>query len=199
MRRDELKKEILNVINDKKFLNAVCIALVLAFVLLAISFVSTSRKKEVKQTSTEVVESSTNNRVNSSLSNYEDQQKRELTDFLAKVENVGRVEVMIYFKSGEVKVPALESNTQNSVTEEKDKEGGNRVNNQQNDGTKVVMSVDGNKTEPYILQVNKPEITGVVIVAEGATSSKVKYEIQTAVSSLYGISKDKVNVYPMKN
>ena len=51
----------------------------------------------------------------------------------------------------------------------------------------------------HILQTNKPEISGVVIVAEGASSSKVKYDIQVAVSSLYGISIDKVNVYPMKN
>lgn len=61
------------------------------------------------------------------------------------------------------------------------------------------MAVEGSKNEPYILQTNKPEISGVVIVAEGASSSKVKYDIQVAVSSLYGISIDKVNVYPMKN
>ena len=60
------------------------------------------------------------------------------------------------------------------------------------------MAGDGSSSEPYILQVNKPEISGVVIVAEGATSSKVKYDIQVAVSSLYDISIDKVNVYPMK-
>ena len=61
------------------------------------------------------------------------------------------------------------------------------------------MSSDSGKNEPYILQVNKPEISGVIIVAEGATSAKVKYDIQVAVSTLYGISIDKVNVYPMKN
>ena len=51
MGKGDWKKELANVINDKKFLNAVCIALVLAFVLLAISFLTTGRKKEAKPTS----------------------------------------------------------------------------------------------------------------------------------------------------
>ena len=61
------------------------------------------------------------------------------------------------------------------------------------------MSIDGGNNEPYIIQVNKPEITGVLVVAQGATSNKIKYDIQVAISSLYGISIDKVNVYTMKN
>lgn len=133
------------------------------------------------------------------MNSYEAQEKKELKNLLTKIENVGEVEVMIYFKSGEVKVPATENTTQEVTTEETDNQGGKRTNTQQTDGSKVVMAVEGSKNEPYILQTNKPEISGVAIVAEGASSSKVKYDIQVAVSSLYGISIDKVNVYPMKN
>ena len=39
----------------------------------------------------------------------------------------------------------------------------------------------------------------MVIVAEGAENSKTKYEIEQAVSKLYNLSLDKVNVYSMKN
>ncbi|GAA0085010.1 hypothetical protein UT300007_14490 [Clostridium sp. CTA-7] len=202
MGKGDWKKEIAKIVNDKKFLNAVCIALVLAFVLLAISFLTTGRKKETKPTSVEnTTQSSSNleNKAKEVVDNYEEQQKKELRNLLTKIENVGQVEVMIYFKSGEVKIPATEKTNQQAVTEETDKDGGKRVNNQKTDGSKVVMAGDGSKNQPYILQTNKPEITGVVIVAEGASSSKVKYDIQIAVSSLYGISIDKVNVYPMKN
>ncbi|WP_195264483.1 MULTISPECIES: stage III sporulation protein AG [unclassified Clostridium] len=202
MGKGDWKKELANVINDKKFLNAVCIALVLAFVLLAISFLTTGRKKETKPTSVNTTTQNSSDLQNQSdeiMDSYEAQEKKELKNLLTKIENVGEVEVMIYFKSGEVKVPATENTTQEATTEETDNQGGKRTNTQQTGGSKVVMAGDGSKNEPYILQTNKPEISGVVIVAEGASSSKVKYDIQVAVSSLYGISIDKVNVYPMKN
>jgi len=202
MGKGDWKKELANIINDKKFLNAVCIALVLAFVLLAISFLTTGRKKQAKPTALENTTQDSSNiesQTKELIDSYEEQEKRELKNLLTKVQNVGEVEVMIYFKSGEIKIPATENNTQQSVTEETDKDGGKRVNNQQTGGNKVVMAGDGSKNEPYILQKNKPEITGVVIVAEGASNSKVKYDIQVAVSSLYGISMNKVNVYPMKS
>lgn len=200
MGNKDFKKELTKIVNDKKFLNVVCIALILAFLLLAISFLNTTRKKNNKSVSVNSEETTniSSNEDNNVIQNYEEQQKSELKNLLKKIQGVGEVEVMIYFKSGEIKVPATEDTTTQSFTEESDSQGGKRTNNQQTDGTKVVMAGDGSSSEPYILQVNKPEISGVVIVAEGATSSKVKYDIQVAVSSLYDISIDKVNVYPMK-
>jgi stage III sporulation protein AG len=111
---------------------------------------------------------------------------------------VGDVEVMLSFEHGEQKVPAYDKNTQKSTTEETDNEGGKRVNNQDTDGSKVVMkSYDGNN-EPFVLTTYKPKISGIIIIAEGAENSKTKYEIEQAVSKLYNLSLDKVNVYSMK-
>ncbi|KLE16038.1 stage III sporulation protein AG [Clostridium sp. C8] len=202
MGKGDWKKELSTIINDKKFLNAVCIALVLAFVLLAISFLTNARKKEDKPTNGSSITKNSSDlqeQVEETMSNFEAQEKKELKDLLSKIENVGEVDVKIHFKSGEVKIPATEETTQEATTEETDNQGGKRKNTNQTDGTKVVMSVDNGKNEPYILQINKPEISGVMVVAEGASSAKVKYDIQVAVSGLYGISIDKVNVYPMKN
>lgn len=201
MGKKDYKKEITNILNDKKFLNVVCIALILAFVLLAISFVSTSRKKTNESVSVNGTENNLEGggEVSKILNGYEEKEMEELKNLLGKIQDVGQVEVKIHFKSGEVKVPAREDSTQGSVTEETDNQGGKRISDQQTEGSKVVMSDNGISTEPYILQVNKPEISGVVVVATGATSSKVKYDIQVAVSNLYGISIDKVNVYPMKS
>ncbi|GAB6170325.1 stage III sporulation protein AG [Clostridium carnis] len=201
MGKGNVKKELTDILNNRNFLNAVSIALVLAFVLLAISFLATGRKKTVKTASTETNQQSKTEVALTSeeISSYESLQKRDLKNLISKMDGVGEVEVMMYFKSGEIKVPALDNNTQVTVTEESDRDGGKRVNNQQSEGTKVVMSGNGSDNEPVILKTYKPEITGIVIVAEGAEKSKVKYDIQTATSSLYGISLDKVNVYPMKN
>lgn len=199
MGKKDAKKELANLLNDKKFLNVIYIALVIAFVLIAISFVTTSRKKDTSSAMN--VNSLESEKVTQKeeVRTYEEKEQKELQELLRKMDNVGEVDVKIYFKSGEVKVPATEITTQESITQENDSSGGTRTNNQLTDGSKVVMAVDGGNNEPYILQVNKPEITGVLVVAEGAASNKVKYDIQVAISSLYGISIDKVNVYTMKN
>ena len=201
MGKGNFKNDLTKLINDKKFLNVVVIALILAFVLLAISFLTTTRKKDAKESISSNVKSASDleEEAKRTMDNYEENEKQTLKNLLNKIENVGNVEVKINFKSGEIKIPAIEESTQESVTEETDSQGGKRATTQQNGGSKVVMAGDGSKNEPYILQVNKPEISGVLIVAEGATSAKVKYYIQVAVSTLYGISIDKVNVYPMKN
>ena len=60
------------------------------------------------------------------------------------------------------------------------------------------MKSDSNSSEPFITKTYKPAVTGVLIVAEGAKSSEIKYNIQKAVSKLYDISLEQVNVYPMK-
>lgn len=199
MGNKDVKKELTNLLNDKKFLNVVYIALVIAFVLIAISFITTSRKKETTNTSSLNTLESENFTLKEEVTNYEEKEQKELQLLLSKMENVGEVDVKIYFKSGEIKVPATEGTIQESITQESDSSGGIRTNNQLTDGSTIVMAGDNGNSEPYILQVNKPEITGVIVIAEGANSSKVKYDIQVAISSLYGISIDKVNVYPMKN
>ena len=72
MGKKDYKKEITNIINDKKFLNVVCIALILAFVLLAISFISTSRKKSNENVSVNGTQSNldSGDEVNKILSRY---------------------------------------------------------------------------------------------------------------------------------
>ena len=82
---------------------------------------------------------------------------------------------------------------------EDDGNGGTRTTEQESQGDTVVMSSNGSSSDPFITKVYNPAVTGVIITAEGATSSKVKYEIQLAVSKLYDIGLDKVNVYPSKN
>ncbi|WP_426349436.1 stage III sporulation protein AG [Alloiococcus sp. CFN-8] len=138
--------------------------------------------------------------VNSSISSssYEEQQKNELQSILSKMKGVGEVEVMIYFESGEEQIPATENNNSNTYTEETDNQGGKRTNNQSSDGTSVVMQNQGNGTSPFILKVNKPRITGVVVIAEGAEDTLIKYDIENAISRLYDLNLDKVYVYPMK-
>lgn len=134
----------------------------------------------------------------STSTTYEDKVKNELKNILSKVKGVGEVDVIIHFEGGEERIPALDSEKSNTVTEERDSNGGNRVNNNNKDGTKVVMSSQGSSTEPLILKTYNPKIIGILIVAEGADDTRLSYELTKIVSSLYDISESKVSVIPMK-
>lgn len=189
--------------NNAKIRKLSVICLILIFILIFINVIGSSssfNKKFTSISNSGAKENSTdvsNQKVMTS-DDYEEKQKVDLINILKKMDGVGDVDVMITFENGEEKVPAYDKTQQKSTTEENDTQGGKRVNNQNNDNSKVVMTQNDGKNEPFILTTYKPKIIGIVIVAEGAENSKTKYEIEQAVAKLYNLSLDKVNVYSMK-
>ena len=202
MDKDKIIKEIKKILAQKQLKNLIAVCIVLGFILIAINVLlpsgkSLSNNKLSLGTTAENVDNTTISN-EADKKSYEENQKIDLKNILKKMDGVGDVEVMMSFENGEQKVPAYDKNTQKSTTEETDNQGGKRVNNQNTDGENVVMTTSDGNNEPFILTTYKPKINGVIILAEGATNSKIKYEIEQAVSKLYNLSLDKVNVYSMK-
>lgn len=164
----------------------------LFIVIISDLFKSTSIKTNIKQ------KEDKNINISENISSYEEEQKNQLKYILSKIDGVGVVDVMMYFESGEEHVPALDKNNSTSNTKEKDTVGGSRDIEQNNDGTKVVMSNKGNDNEPLIIKTYKPKVSGIIIVAEGAEEKRIKYDITKAISNFYNIPENKVNVYSMK-
>lgn len=202
MDKDKFKKELTKILGQKSLKNLIAVCLVLAFILIAMNVLSPNSKSlsSNKLSSTTVQENVDNSEVTNEEDekNYEEKQKTDLKNILKKMNGVGDVEVMMSFENGEEKVPAYDKSTQKSTTEETDNQGGKRVNTQNTDGSTIVMTTSDGDNEPFILKTYKPKIIGVIILAEGAENSKTKYEIEQAVSKLYNLSLDKVNVYSMK-
>ena len=202
MDKEKINKEINKLMKNNKFINCIIVLLVIVFLWLTVSsftgFSFNTASKDNKPKGAQEVNGDEID-YNQLVKSYEEKQKEELTTILSKIEGVGEVSVMISFESGEVQVPAINSTTQISETRESDTQGGTRDINQQNDGSTIVMSTNNNNNEPFIIKTYNPPIIGVVVVAEGAESNKVKYDIQMAISGLYDLTFDKVNVYPAKN
>lgn len=201
MGNEKFDRELKKMLKNKNVINALIVLLAIVFLWLAYTtFFSSnilkgSSDNSVPRGAKEV--SSEEGLLDKQTLDYETKQKEELKEILSKMEGVGDVEVSMYFESGEVKVPAYNSTTQQAETREEDSQGGTRITNQQTGGDTVVMSSNSGENEPFIVQTYKPKLTGILIVAEGASSNKIKYEIQTAISALYNLSLEKVNVYPM--
>ena len=201
--KNKINEEINNLMQNKKFVNCLIVLLVIIFLWLAVSnFIGddaglTKGNGDNAPIGAQEVSSDDGVTTSKELLDYETEQKERLEEILSKIDGVGEVVVNIYFESSEVKVPATNSSTQTSETEEEDTNGGTRLTKQETEGATVVMQSDSSTSEPFITKTYKPQITGVLIVAEGAKSSKITYDIQKAVSSLYNLSLEKVNVYPM--
>jgi stage III sporulation protein AG len=129
---------------------------------------------------------------------YKEKMQEELISLLERIQGVGKVHSMIYFESGQEQVPVFNEETSTSVTSEKDNGGGQRDITQENGGSTVVMENKENEQQPFITKTYNPTITGICVVAEGAGDSITELRIRQAVTKLFGLSDDKVQVYPMK-
>lgn len=155
-----------------------------------------SSKEDVADKGTVEVNTTTGIPVTSNA--YEEKIKKDLAETLSMIAGVGDVNVMIYFEGGSESIPAVNINNSNVKTDEKDNQGGTRITTEETKNTNVVIIDKNNSSEPFIIRQINPEIGGVMVVAEGASSSEMKEKIHNAVKTVLNLPSNKVTVMQMK-
>lgn len=128
---------------------------------------------------------------------YETQMENRIKNILKSVDGVGKVDVMVVLKSSSEKVVHVDRSTNSSTTQEKDSGGGTRdvVNNQLQESTVLSGSGSGSSgNSPIIEKELSPELSGIIISAEGGGSPTVKAEISEAMEALFGLPPHKIKV-----
>jgi stage III sporulation protein AG len=174
-----------------------CLSIILVCILVVLStdmFKSTSTAQINNQSKL----SQDNVSISSNPQDYEVAAENELKVLLENIDGVGRVKVMLTIDGSEEQIPAVNKNDSKSNTKEKDNTGGTRETTQDNNGSTIVITNDGTKSQPLIVKTNKPKILGVCVVADGAKEKYIQLEITQAVTRLFNITPEKVSVYPMK-
>ena len=115
--------------------------------------------------------------------------ERELEEFLSSVAGVGEVKVLIYMKNSQEYIVEKDVPTSNSVN-------GENSELRKEEATVYTTNENGNEV-PFATQTKKPQVDGVVISAEGASSEAVKLQIVRLVMALYGVEANKVEVLRM--
>lgn len=123
---------------------------------------------------------------------YEAELERRIREILTNVDGVGEVDVMVVLKSSEEKVIHVDKNTSVSSTEEKSESGTSRVIKGQELSESTVMG--SQSQEPIIEKELSPEVSGIVISADGGGSAAVKAEISEAMEALFGLPAHKIKV-----
>lgn len=132
----------------------------------------------------------------SDISDYTTELEERLAAILSQVDGAGKVVVLITFKdSGEaiVKSDITENTKTDGITGD-----GERLGEKKRE-EKVVFSKksDGSLT-PYVTKTIYPEISGVLVLAQGASDTGVTVRLTEAVSAVLGIEINKIKVMKME-
>ncbi|MBP1950386.1 stage III sporulation protein AG [Virgibacillus litoralis] len=123
---------------------------------------------------------------------YED----NLKEMLDKIQGVSNVEVMVNLESTNVKVYEKNLIAGQQSTTESDKNGGTREIEDNTKETQVVLVRQGDKEVPLLIQIKKPEVRGVFVVAKGVDHATVKKWVIDSVSRVLDVPTHRVSVMP---
>jgi len=128
--------------------------------------------------------------------NYEATLEAKMVNILSQVKGAGAVAVSITLENGESREYAEDISKESRVIQEKDSNGGLRTTTETKDSEQVIFSKENGNDQPVIVQETKPEIKGVLVIAEGAQDSTVKANLTWAVEAGLGVPAYKISVLP---
>lgn len=145
--------------------------------------------------STEPPVSTTQPGKSTGYSSYAEYYEAQIVNLLKNIEGIKEVTAAVYVKSEGTGILAENSNTDHSVTNEKDAQGGTREESKNVEDKKVVILKDaqGNESVVYVSK-NAPEIAGIAVCVKNGASAAVQEKIKTTLMALYGIPASKISI-----
>lgn len=139
------------------------------------------------------------NGTNSIMTREEKELAGELRQMLEQVAGAGRVEVTVQLATSTHNDYAINTATGLKTTRENDQSGGSRQITE-NTETSTVVIARGNQglEEPVVKKEVAPDVAGIMVVAEGAGTPRVKADLFRAVQVALGVEPHRIIVLPMK-
>ncbi|MCY8205079.1 stage III sporulation protein AG [Bacillus sp. N12A5] len=162
-----------------------------------ITAVSSQDTKDSKEKTAEVFKASKSEPKNS-IDDYEKEYENQLKEILETIIGVDDVSVVVNVDATSLKVYEKNKSNKNTTTEETDKEGGTRSVTDQTSEEEIVMIKNGDKETPVVVQTKKPDIRGVLVVAQGVDNVQIKQTIIEAVTRVLDVPSHRVAVAPKK-
>lgn len=178
---------------DKKRMYSIIIVIIISVILLISVSDIFPKKVEKNHPNANLVMENTDNQKNTTEETYLEDR---LEKILSNIEGVKSVEVMITLETNGQVEPAFNKVRSTETTEENDSTGGRRVVTTENLTQTIVTQNNKDGSEPILLKSIKPQIKGVIVVADGAEDVLVKERLYNAVKTVLQVSGHKVEVYP---
>ena len=121
-------------------------------------------------------------------------QEQRISSALSQIDGAGEVTVILTLRGSAQRVIARD--TRASSVNQRSETGQDSM--EQSEST-VLISAGSQQQRPVALQYIYPEYLGALVVAQGADNATVRLELLNAVSSLTGLSADRITISRMKN
>ncbi|EHQ88094.1 hypothetical protein [Desulfosporosinus youngiae] len=176
--------------SDKMLVGLVSLAAVgMAFIYLGKGPIAPPQSEQTQSAVTTVASPTTK------IGVLEKELESKLQTNILMMEGVGKVQVSVNFLTGLKSEYVRNNNVTKRTNKETDKTGGTRETTEITENHQVVMP--NGASQPVIAMEDRPEIGGVLVIAEGARDPKVREGIHTAVQTLLNIESARITVVPM--
>lgn len=128
----------------------------------------------------------------SSNEDYVIELEKRVEEIISQVDGVSKCKVMITLKSGSEKI--LKNDTDSSMRTQ----SGDNAGSESSISEKTLILQGENREEPYVIKEVMPEIEGVVILAKGASDTKVVQRITNMIKALFSVESHKISIVEMK-
>lgn len=200
----EIKKKLQQLTGGKKLRKDQCLILVLVGMLLCVISLPTEKentKSNFWDTSNDKVENKQmfDSTAEAENGSYAAQWEEKLEESLRFVEGAGQVRVLITLAGSEEQVLTRDGKEEVSDTQETDAAGGSRHVTETKLDRSVVRTVDERGKEvPLVVRTISPEVEGVVVIAQGAGSERVRRDIIEAIQVLFEVDMNRIAIIKMK-
>ncbi len=123
------------------------------------------------------------------LNEYTEELERRLTNTLQKISGAGHVSVFINIEDNGERILASDR----SRKSQEDGEDGTEARRTEEENHVILWEQDGEEM-PYVIKERTPELTGVLVVAEGAGNEAVRQEIYEAVRAIFGLPAHRIKI-----
>lgn len=135
----------------------------------------------------------------SDLTLLEQALSQQAQEILSSMSGVGRVVVRVSLASGPAVEYARNQTSSERQIEEKAESGTTRKTTEGNQNVQLAIARSSATGDtPVVVRTRPAEVSGVLVVAEGAEDPSVRARLYEACSVLFGVSMDRISVQPMK-
>ncbi len=177
--------EKFNITSKKGIENLVIFLVLVIIVMVVINHLFAEEKEESAIETFHEVKTST----------AKDNLEEKLEEILSSMKGVGKVNVMVSYRSSIEKIPLYDTKEVTTITEESDSNGGERKTKETSNEYKAIYEESNSNKTALIKQSIMPEIIGVIVTAEGAENNVIKENILNAVVAVTNVPSHKVQVF----
>ncbi len=128
------------------------------------------------------------------IENEEEYLSTKLGQILTQIKGAGNVYVIVSLKSTTVSEYAINNVVSTKTTREQDQSGGTRTVTEDSENEQVVLVQSQGGQAPLVKHSSGPNVSGVLVVAEGARDPAVKSRLFSATCVALGVEPHKVLV-----